>query len=174
MTRDYVLELDAVGPPALSVFGGKLTTFAGWLSRRWRGSHRICRKSGPAWTAGSILPGGEGLPAGGTAMLAADLAREYPFLDEQTAARLAGVTVPMPAAPAWRARRPADLGQDFGHGFSEAELRWMVEREWAGTAEDVLWRRSKLGLRMTPPQARALTGFSAKWRYPRRWRVKRE
>jgi len=159
VSRDYVLELDAIGPPALSVFGGKLTTFRRLAEQALARLAPYLSEIGPAWTAGSILPGGDGLPAGGTAVLAADLGREYPFLDQQTAARLADSYGTDARALLDGARRPADLGQDFGHGFSEVELRWMVEREWARTAEDVLWRRSKLGLRMTSPQVRALTVF---------------
>ena len=93
-TRDYVLELDAAGgAPALSVFGGKVTT------HRRLAEHALARlgpwlkDAGPPWTAGSVLPGGEGMPAGGPAALAAELRRDYPFLaDARTAS-------PAPTAP---------------------------------------------------------------------------
>jgi glycerol-3-phosphate dehydrogenase len=159
VSRDYVFELDAEGPPALSIFGGKLTT------HRRLAEHALARLAphlpvcGPPWTAGSVLPGGRSLPTGGTAALAGDLGRRYPFLDPPTVDRLARSY----GADAYRilgqAKDAAALGHAFGHGLSEAELRWLVEHEWARTAADVLWRRSKLGLRLTPAQAREVAGF---------------
>jgi len=114
---------------------------------------------GPPWTGGSVLPGGDGLPAGGVAGLAAELSRRYPFLAAATAARLAQSY----GSDAYRilgdAPSAASLGRAFGQGLSEAEIRWLVEREWARTADDVLWRRTKLGLRMTPAAVRELTAY---------------
>jgi glycerol-3-phosphate dehydrogenase len=158
VSRDYVFDLDVAGPPALSVFGGKLTTF------RRLAEHALARLApylpgiGPPWTASSVLPGGEGL-AGGAAGLGAELAHDYPFLDRRTSARLAEGYGAEARGILGGARRLADLGHNFGHGLSEAELRWLVEHEWARTAEDVLWRRSKLGLHMSGPQVHELTNF---------------
>ncbi len=163
VTRDYVFDLDvdamAAGAPALSIFGGKLTTY------RRLAEHALARlapylpKAGPPWTAGSVLPGGDGLPAGGVAALAADLSRRYPFLDAATAARLAESYGSAAHEILGDAQSLEALGRDFGHGLSEAELRWLVDREWARTADDVLWRRTKLGLRMTPAEVRELTAY---------------
>src|SRR5205085_2120231 len=89
VTRDYVFDLDTAGPPALSIFGGKLTT------HRRLAEHALGRlapylpEAGPVWTAQSLLPGGEDLPSGGTVALAAELARDHPPLDASTAERLA-------------------------------------------------------------------------------------
>ncbi len=89
VTRDYVFDLDAAGPPALSIFGGKLTT------HRRLAEHALAQlaphlpEAGPPWTAASQLPGGDGLPAGGIAALTVELRRDYPFLAADTAARLA-------------------------------------------------------------------------------------
>ncbi|MBV9863360.1 MAG: glycerol-3-phosphate dehydrogenase [Alphaproteobacteria bacterium] len=150
VTRDYVLELDRDGPPVLSVFGGKLTTY------RRLAEHALAKLGldlggarGP-WTAHSLLPGAEGLPPGGPDALARELRAEHPILDERTADRLAHSY----GADARRildgaAQRPA-LGRDLG-GVGEREVAWMVAEEWARTPEDVLWRRSKLGLQ-TPPE----------------------
>jgi glycerol-3-phosphate dehydrogenase len=153
VSRDYVFDVDTLGAPALSIFGGKLTT------HRRLAEHALARlapylpEAGPPWTAGSVLPGGDGLP---TAMLTADLSRRYPFLAATTAARLAASY----GSDAYRilgdAKSAADLGRAFGQGLSEVELRWLVNREWARTADDVLWRRTKLGLRMTPQEVRGL------------------
>jgi glycerol-3-phosphate dehydrogenase len=159
VSRDYVFDLDVAGAPALTIFGGKLTT------HRRLAEHALARllpylpEAGPPWTAGSVLPGGDGLPAGGVAALAAELSRRYRFLAAATAARLAASY----GSDAYRilgdAASEAALGRAFGQGMSEAELRWLVEREWARTPEDVLWRRSKLGLAATPQEVRELTDY---------------
>jgi glycerol-3-phosphate dehydrogenase len=114
-------------------------------------------EAGPPWTAQSLLPGGEDLPAGGAAALATELARTHSKLDPATAERLARSY----GAEARQILR-APLGQHFGHGLYEAELRWLVDKEWACTAEDVLWRRTKLGLVMTPAEAQQVAGFLAR------------
>jgi glycerol-3-phosphate dehydrogenase len=159
VSRDYVFDLDSAGAPALSVFGGKLTTY------RRLAEHVLARlapylpEAGPPWTAGSVLPGGDGLPADGAAALAADLSRRHPFLAAATAARLAESY----GSDAYRilgdAKSTADLGRAFGQGLSEAELRWLVDREWARTADDLLWRRTKLGLRMTQEEVEELAAY---------------
>ncbi len=161
VSRDYVLDLDVAGAPALTIFGGKLTT------HRRLAEHALARllpylpEAGPPWTAGSILPGGDGFPAGGVAALAADLARRYPFLAAATAQRLAESY----GSDAYRilgdATSAADLGRAFGPGMTEVELRWLIEREWARTPEDVLWRRTKLGLSATPQEVQELTDYLA-------------
>jgi glycerol-3-phosphate dehydrogenase len=159
VSRDYVFDLDAAGAPALSIFGGKLTT------HRRLAEHALARlapclpAAGPPWTAGSILPGGDGLPSGGAAALGGDLSRRYPFLAAATAARLAETYGSDSYRILGAATGAADLGRDFGQGLGEAELRWLVEREWARTAEDVLWRRTKLGLSATPQEVRELTAY---------------
>ncbi len=159
VSRDYVFDLDTAGAPALSIFGGKLTT------HRRLAEHALARlapylpAAGPKWTAGSVLPGGDGLPVGGVAALGADLSRRYPFLAAATAVRLAESY----GSDAYRilgdAQSAAALGRAFGQGLTEAELRWLVEREWARTADDVLWRRTKLGLRMTPQEVQELAAY---------------
>jgi len=151
VTRDYAFDLDTAGAPALSIFGGKLTTY------RRLAEHALDRLrphlpgTGPAWTAGSVLPGGEGLSSGGMAALIAELGREYPSLDAERLARSYGSDA---------RRLLADgPGREFGAGLSEAELAWLVAREWARTADDVLWRRTKLGLQATPAMRRAIDDF---------------
>jgi glycerol-3-phosphate dehydrogenase len=157
VTRDYVFDLDASGAPALSIFGGKLTT------HRRLAEHALARlaphlpASSPPWTAASHLPGGEG----GIGTLAAELRRDYPFLAADTAERLAQSYGADARQILGAARRTEDLGRDFGQGLSEAELAWLIGREWAATAEDVLWRRSKLGLVMTPAKAQEIAAHLA-------------
>jgi glycerol-3-phosphate dehydrogenase len=156
VTRDYVFDLDTAGAPALSIFGGKLTT------HRRLAEHALARlaphlpEAGPAWTVDSLLPGGAGLPPAGITALADELARDHAAIDTATAERLA-----QSYGDEARQILCAPRGHDFGHGLSEAELRWLIEREWACTAEDVLWRRSKLGLVMSADEAQQIAAFLA-------------
>jgi glycerol-3-phosphate dehydrogenase len=159
VSRDYVLDLDTTGAPALSVFGGKLTTHRRLAEQALARLAPYLPQAGPPWTAGSVLPGGEGMPAGGVAALATDLARRYPFIAAPSAARLAAGYGSAAYEILGDATSAAGLGRDFGQGLSEAELRWLIDREWARTAEDVLWRRTKLGLAATPDEVRALTEY---------------
>jgi glycerol-3-phosphate dehydrogenase len=159
LSRDYVFELDTTGPPALSIFGGKLTTHCRLAEHALARLAPHLPAAGPPWTAGSVLPGGDGLPAGGVAALAADLAGRYPFLTAVSAARFAESYGSAAYEILGDATSAEALGRAFGQGLSEAELRWLIEREWARTAEDVLWRRTKLGLSATPDEGRALTEY---------------
>jgi glycerol-3-phosphate dehydrogenase len=152
VTRDYRLLVDAAGPPVLSVFGGKITTY------RKLAEHAI-EKLAPhfpqmkaAWTDREVLPGGD-IPraqhgalvqelvvaAGGDSTLAYALVQRY-----GTHARDL-------------LKRP--LGEQLAPGLFEAEVRYLVEREWAITAEDILWRRTKVGLRASAADVSRLQAF---------------
>ncbi len=152
-TRDYVLDLDTNGAPLLSVFGGKITTYRK-LSQQAVGKLGI----GSDWTAGVPLPGGD-MAWDGAAKLAAAISKEYPFIDEKWAARI--VRTHGTQAHDWlgTAQTPEDLGRNFGGGLTEAEVRWMMANEYAQTGEDVMWRRTKLGLRMTEEERGALSAW---------------
>ncbi len=158
-SRDYTLKLDtAPGAPVLHVFGGKITTYR-------RLAEAALAKLGPAlgnargpWTAGVALPGGD-FAVDGAPRLAAELRAAHTFLSEAWALRLVRAYGTDARAMLGGAREARDLGQDFGATLTEAEVRWLVEREWARTAEDVLWRRSKLGLRVTAEEAARLEAW---------------
>jgi glycerol-3-phosphate dehydrogenase len=159
-TRDYVLSLDENGPVLLSIFGGKITTYRKLAEDAWDklAPHFPGRRG--HWTAGVALPGGD-FPVDGVARLTGDLRARYPFLTEAWAARLIrayGTEAPLILGSAETA---ADLGQDFGATLTEAELRWLMAREYARTAQDVVWRRSKLGLRLGPEQIAAIDAVMA-------------
>ena len=141
VSRDYHLEIDEAGAPALSIFGGKLTTFRRLAETALARLARHLPRMGTPWTAASVLPGGEDWPSGGAAAVAAELRRDHRLLDDATALRLAGTYGT--DARTFLAEGP---GPDLGTGLSAAELRWLVREEWARTVEDVLWRRTKLGL----------------------------
>lgn len=155
-SRDYTLKLDkASGAPVLHVFGGKITTYR-------RLAEAALDRIGPAlghtrgpWTAGVPLPGGD-FPVDGAERLAADLRKAYPFLSERWAMRLVRAYGTEAEMVLGGARVPAELGEDFGATLTEAEVRWLTDREYAQTAEDVIWRRTKLGLRMRSEEVERL------------------
>ena len=110
---------------------------------------------GGPWTARVPLPGGD-FPHDGFAALVARLRADHPWLSEGHARRLCRAYGTEAAAVIGNARGPGDLGRDFGATLTGAEVDWLMAREYARTAEDVVWRRSKLGLRMTPAEIAAL------------------
>lgn len=154
LTRDYVLHLDTSGAPLLNIFGGKITTYRKLAEEALDKLATALPMSG-GWTHSSPLPGGD-FPHDGMPALLADVQRDYPFLPKDLAARLlrAYGTDVWPLLGA--AKTMADLGRDFGAGLTEAELRWLIAHEFALTAEDVIWRRSKLGLRMSSAEVATL------------------
>lgn len=159
-TRDYVLSLDTEGPACLNVFGGKITTYRRLAEAALAKLAPHLPGAGPGWTAGAALPGGD-FPVDGAAALARGLRRDHPFLTPGWAMRLVRAYGTEAVQVLDGARNAADLGRDFGATLTEAELRWMMAREWARTAEDALWRRSKLGLRLSPDQIAAVDAFMA-------------
>ncbi|HMO68343.1 MAG TPA: glycerol-3-phosphate dehydrogenase C-terminal domain-containing protein [Novosphingobium sp.] len=107
------------------------------------------------WTADAPLPGGD-FAMDGAADLVARIAARYPFLPQATAARLARSYGTLAFAVLDDAASLADCGEHFGHGLTAREVRYLMAREWARTADDVLWRRSKLGLRLSASEAARL------------------
>jgi glycerol-3-phosphate dehydrogenase len=159
-TRDYVLSLDAPqGQPALlSIFGGKITTYRRLaLSALDALGPHLPPHHGAAkgWTGRTPLPGGD-FATDGFDTLVADLAGRHAFLAPEQASRLARAYGTDARTLLDGARTGADLGQDFGAGLTEAELRFLARTEWARTGDDVLWRRSKLGLRLSAAQRAAV------------------
>ncbi len=158
-TREYVLRMDASGgAPLLNVFGGKITTYR----RLAEGAlERIAAQfpglKGP-WTAGVPLPGGD-FPVGDFGKLVADLMETCPFLTEAWARRLVRAYGTEACTMIGDASTASDLGADFGATLTGAEVRWLMDREFARNAEDVLWRRSKLGLRLSAGQAARLDAW---------------
>lgn len=151
VTRDYVFDLDNAGPPALSIFGGKITTYRRLAEHAMERLAPFFPGAGGAWTATAPLPG-----AAMDARHAGELRRAYPFLSEAVADRLLRAYGSDAKAILGEARRAEDLGRDFGYGFTEREVDWLVREEWARSAADILWRRSKLGLHLDAGAAAAL------------------
>jgi len=115
-------------------------------------------KTLPAWTAGSTLPGGE-FPPDGFYPLVAEMIGKYPFLSEPHVRRLVRAYGRRAERILGNAQSMDDLGPCLTGDMTGAELRYLVEHEWAETAEDVLWRRSKLGLKATPGERIAINRF---------------
>ncbi len=159
-TRDYVLSLDDNGAPLLSVFGGKITTYRRLAEAALAKLAPAFPRARGAWTAGAPLPGGD-FPHDGVMQLNDMLKREYPFLDARWAARLVRAYGTDALKIMGEARSAADLGRDFGATLTEAELRWLMTQEFARQADDVVWRRSKLGLRLSKEQIEAVDAFMA-------------
>nr|WP_235829670.1 glycerol-3-phosphate dehydrogenase [Frigidibacter oleivorans] len=160
-TRDYVLRLDSAGPPLLNVFGGKITTYRRLAESALAQLAPFFPGRSGAWTARVPLPGGD-FPHDGFDALVARLAAVHPWLAPAQARRLARAYGTDALTLLEGATGPEDLGLDFGAGLTEAETRWLVAREYARTAEDIVWRRSKLGLRMTPAEIAALDDHLAR------------
>jgi glycerol-3-phosphate dehydrogenase len=162
-TRDYVFELDTPGGmPLLSIYGGKITTYR-------RLSEEALERLAPylngdkakeGWTGNAPLPGGD-MKVSAIPALTADLRKTYPFLTDVHADRLAHAYGTRATKMLGSAASLADLGQNFGATLTEREVRYLMAEEWACTAEDIVWRRSKLGLRLSPAEIAALDDWLA-------------
>ncbi|GAB3684219.1 glycerol-3-phosphate dehydrogenase [Salinisphaera aquimarina] len=151
LSRDYLLELDSKGAPLLSVFGGKITTYRTLASEAMTHLSHVMPVSDREWTGEAPLPGGD-IPHGDFDRYLAATQQEYAELPPALVARLTrnyGTRIRELLAGV---ARVDDLGEHFGADLFEVELRFLQDCEWAMTAEDVVWRRSKLGLHLTPAQ----------------------
>jgi glycerol-3-phosphate dehydrogenase len=161
-TRGYSfdLDMDAQGQaPVLSVFGGKITTYRHLaMDAVEKLKAHVPALQGGDWTASAPLPGGD-FPMQGLDVLKADLARDYSFLEVDTLDRIARAYGTRARVWLRDAREPAMLGEHFGHGLYAAEVDYLVAYEWAMATDDILWRRTKLGLRFDAAQAQALDDY---------------
>lgn len=163
-TRGYTFEVDAGQggeAPLLSVFGGKITTYRE-LAREAvdRLAVTLPVLATPCSTAAQPLPGGDFAVDGLAGQMAA-LRRDYPFLDEATVDRIARAYGTDARSWLGEAQGMNALGKHFGAGLTAAEVDWLLTREWAASADDILWRRTKLGLRIDAAGRAALEGYLA-------------
>jgi glycerol-3-phosphate dehydrogenase len=159
VTRDYVLRLDADGrSPLLSVFGGKITTYRRLAEHALEKLARFLPPMSAPWTATRALPGGD-LPKGDFNAFLAEVRMRWAFLSEPTARRMAHAYGTRIEAVIGDARSTADFGEDFGGGLSAREVDYLVASEWARTTDDILWRRSKLGLHIGPESIARLSAY---------------
>ncbi len=145
VTRDYTLELARQPAPLLSVFGGKITTFRLLAEEAMARLEGVLPVRGGPWTAWSSLPGGDFARQGFDAFLR-DLAGSHPGLPQPLLHRLARAYGSRAHRLLRGVAQPSDLGAELAPGLHERELDYLARVEWARSAEDVLWRRSKLGL----------------------------
>ncbi|HEX7932486.1 MAG TPA: glycerol-3-phosphate dehydrogenase, partial [Paraburkholderia sp.] len=164
VTRDYSLELDAPAgeAPLLSVFGGKITTFRKLAEEAVDKLALALGNSAPSWTGGAPLPGGD-IPGANFERFLAELKQQHPWLPADLAHRLARAYGTRVKHVLGHARALADLGRAFAPGLYEAELIYLRDTEWARSAHDVLWRRSKLGLHVEPGTLEPVTRDIDAW-----------
>ncbi|AEH80431.1 glycerol-3-phosphate dehydrogenase [Sinorhizobium meliloti] len=157
-TRDYVLRVENGDAPLLNVFGGKLTTYRRLAESALEKIGETIGEKGRKWTAVSHLPGGD-FPAAGYDDEVAKLRTRYPFLTASHARRLVRLYGTRAAQLLGNAASEADLGKHFGADLYAAEVDWLIVQEWALRAEDVLWRRTKLGLKFSRAQTAELEEY---------------
>lgn len=160
VTRDYVLDIEEFsdGAPFLSIYGGKITT-----SRRL-GEHAMQKlsdyyeyKTGD-WTETALLPGGD-LIDSDFALFTSDMRKRYPNMDSALLRRLChgyGTRITLLLGDG---TTPPEMGQHFGAGLYEIEANYLINHEWATSADDIIWRRSKLGLHMSEEERAGFTDW---------------
>ena len=163
VTRDYVLRLDSDqdSAPVLSVFGGKITTYRRLAEHALEKLAPWFPDMGPAWTAARALPGGD-IPAGDMAGFVRRLAQHYPQLPQRLLRGLAGRHGALAYDVLGGAASVVELGEHFGAELYAREVDYLQTHEWAHSAEDVLWRRTKAGLQLTPNQREAVACYLAR------------
>lgn len=167
-TRDYVLKLDgkAGEAPLLSVFGGKITTYRRLAEAALEKLMPTFPNMGQPWTARGTLPGGD-FPVNAFAAEVGKLAQKYPFLELRETRRLVRAYGTRAARVLGNAKSMADLGRRFGPSLTAAEVDYLMDQEWATRADDIVWRRSKLGLHMSQGDQGALRDYIATLQEPR-------
>lgn len=157
-TRDYLLDVDGDADDAVlvNVFGGKITTYRRLAEAVLNKLASRFPTIGPPWTQSAGLPGGN-FPVDGFGALVSELGARYPAFPPALIERLTGAYGALTTAVLGDARTLADLGRHFGGGLYQGEVAYLRANEWAMTAEDIVWRRSKLGLKMTAEEILGLS-----------------
>ncbi|MEM1038750.1 MAG: glycerol-3-phosphate dehydrogenase [Pseudomonadota bacterium] len=154
-TRDYIFREDGAAKAGeavlVNIFGGKITTYRELAERMMEKIEETIGRKGRPWTAKAAMPGGD-FPVQGFDALVTRMAAAYPFVPGQTLRRLCHAYGTRIAMVLGNATKLEQLGEDFGNGLYEVEVRYLMTQEWAQSAEDIIWRRSKLGLVMSADQ----------------------
>lgn len=159
VTRDYTvaLQVEDKTTPLLSVFGGKITTYRKLAESALEQLSPFFIEMGEEWTANEVLPGAENWTT--LEDLVIRIQNQVEGVTEQLATRWANAY----GSRVWNIlheqKALEQLGQDFGHGLFESEVQYLCENEWANTAEDILWRRTKLGLAFDEKQVKNLESY---------------
>ena len=167
VTRDYLLERNTEAAPLLSVWGGKITTFRKLAEDAADEVGRMLGEARAPWTVAAFLPGGDlrewigapQRPDTDFARLVVAVRARHAWLPAALAHRLARAYGSRIDRVLGSARSLADLGEEVAPGLHEAELHYLRREEWASSADDVLWRRSKLGLHYSPAQREAVAAW---------------
>ena len=158
-TRDYVLKVEKKsGAPLMNIFGGKITTYRRLAEAALEKIEKQIGAKGKPWTAKSVLPGGDFGVDEVEARIEA-LCTQFPFLARAHARRLIRLYGTRARTLLGDARSARDLGRHFGADLYAAEVDYLMRLEWAQDAQDILWRRTKLGLRLDAKQAAALDAY---------------
>jgi glycerol-3-phosphate dehydrogenase len=163
-TRDYVLKTEggeAGDAPVINVFGGKLTTHRRLSEQVVDKIDGLLGAKGPRWTATGTLPGGD-FPATGFDALLRKHMSQYPRVGMVALRRLTRAYGTMVPRILGKGQEAGDFGTLFGGTLTQVEVDYLMDFEWARTAEDVLWRRSKQGLRFTEDEKAELGRYMAK------------
>ena len=162
VTRDYTIEIDDEQgqAPLLSVFGGKLTTYRKLGEAAVNRLAEYFPHAGAAWTRDNVLPGGEGFSSSEDFVV--HLRKSYRWLPEKLVRRFSLSYGDLAFRLLDMAGSMEDMGENFGGGLYAIEVDYMVCNEWAYTVEDILWRRSKLGLSVDAEGARKLENYLTK------------
>jgi glycerol-3-phosphate dehydrogenase len=158
VTRDYVLDIEEFtdGSPFLSVYGGKITTSRKLAEHTMQKLEKYYDYKTGDWTETALLPGGDLIDADFT-LFTSDMCKRYPNIDSKLLRRLCqgyGTRITLILGDG---ETPPKLGQHFGAGLYELEAKYLINHEWATSAEDILWRRTKLGLHMSQDE---IAGFT--------------
>lgn len=167
VTRDYRLELNHEGPPLLTVWGGKITTYRKLAEEAANLVARALGRHTQDWTEHACLPGGDLTPFIGVRQrpdtdfvrFVGTLARRYPWLPARMTQRLSRAYGARIADILGEANQLSDLGEMVAPDVTSAELDYLWRTEWARTGDDVLWRRTKLGLHLTASQCAAVDAW---------------
>ena len=161
VTRDYSFELDADGPPLLSVFGGKITTYRRLAEDALASLLPALGSSVGPWTRSVPLPGGD-MPGGDYAAFRTAVAQRYPAMPAELLDRWSRAYGTRIGAMLGAARSPAELGEEVLPSLYATEIAYLRQHEWAHSAADILWRRSKLGLHLPAGAAAELDAWLAR------------
>jgi glycerol-3-phosphate dehydrogenase len=160
VTRDFVLELEGREDeaPLLNIIGGKITTYRHLAEAALKKLDHAFPNAGTPWTRGTTLPGGD-FSFHQRDQLTRDLAATFPFLGDATADRLTATYGTMARSVLFGATDVTDLGAHFGADLYQREVEHLIRNEWAISADDILWRRTKLGLRLSAAERSGLADW---------------
>jgi len=158
VTRDYTLELDDSDgmPPIISIFGGKITTYRKLAEAAVDKLSQLFPNMKSRWTEYALLPGGN---FANKTMLIKQFVEHYPWVPKPTLSRYVNSYGTLSNQILGNTKCERDLGLDFGAGLYEVEVKYLINNEWACNLEDIIWRRTKLGLYLTKMEKDVLTAY---------------